>query len=117
MNKHDDHVASCLCCAFCATDFESDISDVTPGEGWTYRCKKDVWSDPFLSGDELHTVIAIGSECPLFLPSQFRMAKNKSTGEERPARIFISPTGSMIEFKDPDFVTTIPIFDKQWTWA
>ena len=68
VNKHKDHIASCLCCEFCKATFEEDLSDVTAGRGWVYSCSKGLWDETW--GSWMHENIGMGAECKEFLERQ-----------------------------------------------
>jgi hypothetical protein len=68
VNVHDDHEANCFCCTQCFIDYEEDLSDVTPGEGYDFRCHKGHFNSDsrYPDGQDIHSTIRKGRTCPDF---------------------------------------------------
>lgn len=69
MNRHGDHVASCLCCTHFVLDMgHGDWSEVTPGDPAEVSCRKGhfCWNEDRTQEHEIHGLMELGRECPDF---------------------------------------------------
>ena len=61
---NEDHVATCLCCKLLEEDFDGGYSEMTPGEGFVFTCKKKHFY--MMSTYQWHDLMQ-GSHCPDFV--------------------------------------------------
>lgn len=67
MNRHGDHVASCLCCKQLAWDSGFPGSEITPADGGFYKCKVMRFEYAFPgNGESLHRELKRAQECTDF---------------------------------------------------
>lgn len=68
LNRHGDHVASCLCCEH--FEFEAETgpySDLTPGDSSSMRCLVGVFNTVYRpDADDMHVLQVTGQACSMF---------------------------------------------------